>query len=70
MSLIQRPHRIAIPRKVNHPLTEFVINQSEGMIIVGFMNHACQFMGFRFEGAATSETTILCFEALKNDRST
>lgn len=36
---------------------------SKNHTLAGFMNRACQFMGFRFEGAATSKTTILCFEA-------
>ena len=35
---------------------------SQNLTVVGFMNKACQFHGFRFEGAATAKVIIRCIE--------
>ena len=35
---------------------------SKNHTIVGFMNKACDFYGFRFEGAANAQTTIKCMD--------
>ena len=35
---------------------------SQNLTVVGFMNKACQFHGFRFEGAATAKVIVRCME--------
>ncbi len=40
---------------------------SQNQTVVGFMNKACNFYGFRFQGAANSETTIKCFDDFSNE---
>lgn len=35
---------------------------SKNQTLVGFMNKACDFHGFRFDGAATAATTVACME--------
>ena len=46
-----RTHRLASQKSRRHTLC-------------GFMDRRCGFAGFRFEGAANSETTIYCFEQM------
>lgn len=40
---------------------------SQNQTVVGFMNKACKFYGFRFQGVANSETTIKCFDDFSNE---